>query len=110
MGQTYYVNAKFDIKNEMEFVKEGRKIFERPYVRAIEENKKDTAEHLIETLLAKNQNGYIKDGNNYRSEFDASYGWEGLMEDFFNAVKATLNKGSYITVYPDSGHWTEEVR
>ncbi len=109
MGQSYYVDAKFDIRNEKEFVTEGRKIFERSYVRPVKENQKDTVEHLIETLLAKHQNGYSKDGDNYKSQFDASYGWEGLMEDFFISVKGALNKGSYITVYPDSGHWTEKV-
>lgn len=109
MGQSYYVDAKFDIKNEEEFIREGRKVFELPYVTPIEENKKDTAEHLIETLLVKHQNCFEKNGNNYKTQFDASYGWEGLMCDFFTAVKGALNEGSYITVYPDSGHWTEEI-
>ena len=109
MGQCYYVNAKFDIKDEEEFIREGRKIFEQPYVAPIEESGKDTAEHLIETLLAKHQRGLAKEGNSYKSEFDGSYGWEAVMADFFKAVKGALNEGSYITVYPDSGHWTEEV-
>lgn len=107
MGQVYYVDAKFDIKDEVQFVREGRKIFERPNVAPIDEKEKDAAEHLIETLLVKNQGCFTKDGSNYKSEFDASYGWEGVLDDFFRAVKGALNKGSYITVYPDHGHWTE---
>ena len=67
MGQSYYVKAKFNIKNE-------------------------------------------KDGNKYSSQFDASYGWERVLSDFFEAVRETLNVGSYITVYPDYGSWTERVR
>lgn len=109
MGQSYYVEAKFDIKDEKEFISKGRKIFEAPNVCPIEEKEKDTAKHLIETLLVKNQHMYDKDGNIYHSQFDASYGWERVLYEFFEAVKKTLNVGSYITVYPDSGCWTERV-
>ena len=107
MGQTYYVHAKFDIKDEAAFVREGRKTFERPYVTPIAEDRKDTAEHLIETLLAKHQKFFVKAGNSYRSEFDASYGWEAVLSDFFDRVRGTLNKGSYMKVYPDpdNGNW-----
>lgn len=76
----------------------------------VEEKEKDTAEHLIETLLVKKQDMYEKDGNKYSSQFDASYGWERVLSDFFEAVRETLNVGSYITVYPDYGSWTEIVR
>ena len=36
--------------------------------------------------------------------FDASYGWESVMYDWFAAIAVTLNNGSSIDVYPDSGH------
>ena len=109
MGQSYYVKAKFNIKNEKEFISKGRKVFEDPNVCPIEEKEKDTAEHLIETLLVKKQGMYEKDGNKYSSQFDASYGWERVLSNFFEAVRETLNVGSYITVYPDYGSWTERV-
>ena len=63
----------------------------------------------METLLAAHQHGFTKDGDEYTSEFDGSYGWEGVLHDFFVAVKGSLNKGSYIVVYPDSEMWKMEV-
>ena len=37
------------------------------------------------------------------SGFDASYGWESVMMDAFDAIAPYLEELSNITIYPDSG-------
>jgi len=37
------------------------------------------------------------------SDFDASYGWEGVMMDAFDCIAPYLEDGSEIEIYPDSG-------
>ena len=37
------------------------------------------------------------------ADFDASYGWEGLMMDAFEVIAPYLADGSELKIYPDSG-------
>ena len=37
------------------------------------------------------------------ADFDACYGWEGVMMDAFEAIAPYLADGSVIKIYPDSG-------
>lgn len=39
----------------------------------------------------------------FASDFDASYGWEWVMQSWFNIVAPVLNDGSTLEIYPDSG-------
>ena len=39
----------------------------------------------------------------FNSDFDASYGWESVMIDWFDEVATLLSDGSYLKIYPDSG-------
>jgi hypothetical protein len=72
--------------------------------------KPDSVDNIARIFLAAQQNDFeIIDNNTYEAGFNASYGWEIVLDEFFTAVKPTLLKGSYITVYPDSGSWTKEV-
>lgn len=41
--------------------------------------------------------------------FHATYSWETVLYDAWNAIKPTLNVGSFIQVYPDNGAWTLRV-
>ena len=111
MGQCYYVELKLNIDNEAKFIAAANWFMKnRTDARFIDTYKPDSVDNIARIILVAQQNGFEKkDEGYYISEFDASYGWEGLLADFFTAVKHTLLKGSYITVYPDSGHWTEEV-
>ena len=69
----------------------------------------------IKFVLASHQHGFDVTTNDngwpvYRSDFDASYSWELVLEEWFLAVASTLEDGSEIEVYPDEGHWGYEVR
>lgn len=39
----------------------------------------------------------------FTSDFDASYGWESTMMDWFNDVASILSDGSSLKIYPDTG-------
>ena len=39
----------------------------------------------------------------FTSDFDASYGWEWVMQSWFDNVASVLNDGSTLEIYPDSG-------
>lgn len=43
------------------------------------------------------------------SSFNASYGWEGVMCDWFEFVATNLQDGSTMDVYPDFGHYVGVV-
>lgn len=46
----------------------------------------------------------------FRSGFDASYSWNGVMDEWFRAVAPSLEPGSEIEVWPDSGSWKCTVK
>lgn len=46
---------------------------------------------------------FHKEGNEYSSHFEASYGWEGVMQDFFQVIAPFLEDESQCVIYPDSG-------
>lgn len=41
----------------------------------------------------------------FHGNFDASYSWDGTMEEWFRAVAPALEAGSEIEVWPDEGSW-----
>ena len=44
------------------------------------------------------------------SGFDASYGWWGLMENFFTNIAELLMRGSFLDLYPDNDHVIYRVK
>lgn len=40
----------------------------------------------------------------FTSGFDASYGWESVMMEWFESVASVLGEGSTLDIYPDNGH------
>ena len=61
-------------------------------------------EHTYKTdpVIREGYYGYDSD-NCYESDFDASYGWETVMTDAFAYMAPTLNDGSELYIWPDSG-------
>lgn len=41
----------------------------------------------------------------FRGDYDASYSWDGVLEEWFRAIAPSLEPGSEIDVWPDSGSW-----
>ena len=51
-----------------------------------------------------------KEGATYTSFFDATYSWNGVLAEFFEAIRPALDIGSYINVWIDGeDSWTEVV-
>ena len=48
---------------------------------------------------------YVNDYNEYESEFNASYSWEIVLNEMFEAMATELKDGSYLEIYPDTGHY-----
>ena len=68
----------------------------------------DSFDGLMKILLAEAQrkvdiyeHGRFKV---YENDFDASYGWEGVMMDWFNVLAPFLKNGSELLIYPDNGY------
>lgn len=68
----------------------------------------DTFDGLMKILLAEAQRKvviYEHEGFKfYENDFDASYGWEGVMMDWFNVLAPFLKNGSELLIYPDSDY------
>ena len=68
----------------------------------------ETFDDLIRILLAETQQTvYIgKEGEFtvYDNAFNASYGWECVMIDWFNVLAPYLADGSQMLIYPDSDY------
>ena len=115
MGQTYTVEAKFIFKNNdpESFCKVFRdEIKSRDGVTAIflpyEEDDLKTPFGLFKILTSNNaMEAYDSNGDKnpdiWVSDFDASYGWEGLMYDIFSSVLKECDNGSYVRIWPDHG-------
>ena len=111
MGQCYYVELKLNVENERKFIQLFKDYMENAE-RTVFNNtwKPDSVDNIIKIMLAADQNDFQRhDDGVYTSGFHGSYGWETVLDEFFTVIKPTLLKGSYITVYPDEGHWTREV-
>ena len=118
MGQCYSVALMVNIKNNAEFVKLSRSFIETQNIREDCFIGVDltTPEGNVKFMLA----GYTQPDNwqerdegdgwrEYGNGFDASYSWDGLMEEWFRAIAPTLETGSDIEVWPDSGSWHCQV-
>ena len=67
-----------------------------------------TMESAIQIILPRRGFHINSQANNYidcNCGFDASYGWESVMQDWFNSLVAdyAVQDNSTITIYPDSG-------
>lgn len=107
MGQTYTVELNLNIKSEPELVKRSNE-----YFRAIDVADKEefinlnTADEVLRSVFP---NLHAWGGARYSADFDASYGWENVMYQWFKAVAPALKEGSTIEVWPDSGKWKCKV-
>lgn len=81
--------------------------------------KPESIEEFMALYFTEHQKMYnfdrtvLKNGNvvyYVDSAFDASYGWECLMEQFFENLGSLLMRGSILDMYPDNDHVTYRVK
>lgn len=113
MGQCYLVHAKFVAKNHKELRKaitnfiidETFAMF--PGARSVDLYDTTT---LIKCILPDQGDWEVAGDGTIATCFDASYGWEPLMDRFFKEIACTLESGSYIKVEPNTGWWKNEIK
>lgn len=124
MGSTYTISTtfRFNVSKKQELVEKlSLKIMEEftsGEVNWGDFHNPKTLEDCLGLIFSKHQNSYsleVKtDGQeeNYEvnSDFHASYGWEGLMVDYFELVAPLLSDGSELWIYPDHDYDHLEVR
>ena len=113
MGQCYVIELKLKIQNEEAFLLLSQDLagdlkLRRYYTEKANTDSVDGIAHLFfwtvdsEAIFTKHE---AEDFVLYSNAFNASYRWETVMQDWFIKVAPSLSRGSYLRVYPDSGHW-----
>lgn len=108
MGQCYDVKLKLIYKKDEEHIvfKLNEYINERKLKFKDTDGNKNNLSDLIKFFIG---DYFVDDDGEYESGFDASYSWEIVLQEMFEAIATELNDGSYIEIYPDSGHYILRV-
>lgn len=114
MGAVFDITAKLRIKDVNGFIAKGKKFIET-YDADFCLDRQAKLGHTTNTIKGIIGIVFVDSGGSlfvYKEEgaqisfcsgFNASYGWEGLMMDFFTEVSPTLEAGSKLIIEPDSG-------
>ena len=106
MGQCYTVEAEFHFKNN-----DPTSFARRFKEEILKRNGKGARFDLsrgdlndpfdcFKILTSKNADKFE---NVWYADFNASYGWEKVLEEVFMAISKELDNGSWIDIYPDFG-------
>ena len=111
MGQCYSVNLKINTNNEEKLIKAVQEYMESAYASFGNKYKPDSIDNIAKIFLAEEYgaNFCTFDDHEYTSDFDGSYGWEGVLDNLWKVMKPYLTRGSYIEVWPDDGSWRYEI-
>lgn len=113
MGAVYCITSKIKIKDTNGFIAKGKKFIET-YNADFNLDRQAKRGHTTNTIkgiigivfvdLGGSLFIYKEEGAqiSFSSGFNASYGWEQLMIDFFTEVSPTLEAGSKLIIEPDS--------
>ena len=111
MGACYSVDIKLKYKDKKKVINALNQY--------IENNKKRVMFHLfnidrtdlsalMKVILTDQIEDINETDNEFKaiSDFEASYGWEIVINEMFNALSSTIENGSYIYIEPDNEHYT----
>ena len=124
MGSTYTISTtfRFNVSKKKELIERlSSKIMEdftSGEVNGGDFHEPKTLEDCLGLIFTKHQNSYsleVKTNDQeetyeVNSDFNATYGWEGLMVDYFELVAPLLSDGSELWIYPDHDYDHLEVR
>lgn len=128
MGACYSVicKLKFNIQDESKVLAKMKEQYQKDLADGVgfcldkySFAKPESIEEFMALYFAEHQKMYtfdrtvLKNGNVIylaKSGFDASYGWEMLMEEFFMNLGELLMRGSILDMYPDNDHVTYRVK
>lgn len=128
MGACYSVDVKikFNKENEKKILEEMEKCYQNHLSQRVgfgiekyDFEKPSTIQDYLDLYFVKHQKMYtdnVKEFANGNIEysvntgFDASYGWEMVMYDFFKEIAKYLLRGSILDMWPDNYHTTYRVK
>ena len=110
MGAVYSVEILIKTTKEAELIDAVQRYMENATnVRFKDDHEPDSIENIARIFLADHQGTFnIGDDGSYSSLFDASYGWNDVLYDWWCAMEPYLDDESYMKVCPDIDNW--EVR
>lgn len=107
MGACYSVQLKVNIKDEKGVIEALKEHMNNDTSAVYENTYEETFDDLIRALLADHQRKVDifeeKKWRYYENDFDASYGWERVMLEWFEVMAPFLSNGSQIIICPDDG-------
>lgn len=122
MGQTYKVEFKCITNKGDEIISAVKDYMEQAVsnerARFNEIYEPVCLDNIARIFLAAHQGNFEKEDSVfdsgtytgiYSSYFHATYGWDAILEEFWNTIKKYLEQGSYIIVDSDSGSWKETI-
>jgi len=111
MGQCYSVYLKAKLKDADAFVRLTREFADANGWSQDYKDKLTGISGIINFIVGDGSvDVHYEDGFPvFRGEFDASYSWDGVMSEWFEAVAPSLVDGSSIEVWPDEGSWKRTV-
>lgn len=114
MGACYSVNLKVNFVDESAVIKALNEHMKNDTRAVYESSATETFDDLMRILLAEHQRKVDiwkeKKWKYYENDFDASYGWESVMLEWFEVMAPFLKNGSRLIIYPDSGRDEVVVR
>ena len=106
MGACYSVELKVNIKDEKGVIEALNNHMNNDTSAVYKNTVTETFDDLMRVLLADHQRKvYIykeKKWCYYENDFDASYGWERVMVEWFNVMTPFLGNGSTLVIYIDN--------
>ena len=114
MGACYSVNLKVNFIDESAAIEALKEHMNNDTSAVYENAPTETFDDLMRVLLAEHQRKVDifeeKKWRYYENDFDASYGWERVMLEWFEVMAPFLGNGSKLVIYPDSGRDEVVVR
>ena len=107
MGACYSVELKVNIKDEKGVIEALNNHMNNDTSAVYNYTTVETFDDLMRVLLADHQRKVDiykeKKWCYYENDFDASYGWERVMLEWFEVMAPFLSNGSKIIICPDDG-------
>ena len=110
MGACYEVDLVIKTRKERELIENVNKYVAESNLRFYDNIPANSIDDIAKKFLAAHQRMFdIYDTHSYSASFDATYSWELVLLELWDIMEPYLEPGSYIDVWPDTGHWTESV-
>lgn len=105
MGACYTIEMRLMFKDEDEFIRKSNSYIDSTSSSVdysdMSEIDRNTVKGILSILFTNN---VYKSKSMWYSDFNASYGWERVMTDWFTEIADTLRDKSRIKIWPDEDY------